>query len=118
MHLLELILAVILAPFWFPALLMLIGSAILVIGILLICFLTLSLLFIVWILKNLYSVHMSLVTTRQVILEDIGHGFTSNMPWWRIGRLAFIKYKKQLKENREFHKQYVESQNQEEIFDD
>jgi hypothetical protein len=118
MHLLELILVIILAPFWFPILLTLIGVSILVFGILVLVFSILSLCFIVWILKTLYEVHVGLVTARQMVLADIENGFNSKMSLWRFGRLIFIKYRKQIYSSKEFKKEYLESQNQEEIFDE
>lgn len=118
MHLLELILVLILAPFWVPILLMFMGGIILIFGILLLVFLGLSLCFIVWILKTLYDVHIGLVNARQMVIMEIKNGFNSKMSWWRFGRLMFIKYKKQVKENKEFHKQYMESQHQEEKLDE
>lgn len=118
MHLLELILALILVPFWFPILLMLIGIVILIIGILLLIFLGLSLVSIIWVLQTLYGIHVELTATRQLVFTEIQNGFNSKMSWWRVGRLMFIKYQKQIKEKKEFKKQYRESQSQEEKFDD
>ena len=103
MHLLELILAVILAPFWFPVLLVIAGFFILLIALLLIgllIFLFLSLCSIIGILKILYNAHMGLVEARKGILRDIG----DNMSWWGLGRLILNRYRKQVREARELKK--------------
>jgi hypothetical protein len=99
MHLLELLLAIILAPFWIPALLMIVGFLILLVGLLLlIALIVLFLIFclIGWILKSLYCVHVGLVTTRQAILKEIGAGIS----WWRLVCLIFKRYIRQIR-NRE-----------------
>jgi len=110
MHLLEFILAIILAPFWFPILLVIVGFFIVLIALLLVGLLILSffsLCFIIGTLKILYNIHMGLVEARQVILKDIG----DNMSWWGLGRLFINRYRKQVREARELKKK----QNQEEF---
>jgi hypothetical protein len=113
MHLLELILAIILIPFWFPVLLIIIGFFILLIGLLLIgllILLCLSLCFVIGVLKILYNIHRGLVEARQGILKDIG----DNMSWWGFGRLILNRYRKQVREARELKKK----QNQEEFINE
>lgn len=104
MHLLELILALILVPFWVPILLMLVGFLIVLFGVCLIVLLMLlflSLCFVIGILKILYNIHTGLVEARQSIINDIGN----NMTWWGLGRLILNRYRKQVREAKELRKQ-------------
>jgi len=117
---LEWLLVVITFPFWFPILLLVVGFFILLFGILLLSLSVASLCLIIWVLKNLYSVHVGLVDARQTIIKEIENGINSNMSWWRVGRLVFIRYMKQRKENKEMQRQYVqdEREREKEIADD
>jgi hypothetical protein len=111
MHLLELILAIILIPFWFPVLLIIIGFFILLIALLLVSlliFLFLSLCFVIGTLKILYNIHMGLVEARQTILKDIG----DSMSWWGLGRLILNRHRKQVREARELKKQKAKEEEQ------
>lgn len=115
MYFLEFILAIILAPFWFPILLMIVGFfivliALLLIGLLILLFL--SLCFIIGTLKILYNIHMGLVEARQVILKDIG----DNMSWWGLGRLFINRYRKQVREARELKKQKAKEEEQVDVW--
>jgi membrane-bound ClpP family serine protease len=113
MHFLEFILAVILAPFWIPLLLMAVGFVILFGALLLVCLLVVLffiLCFVLGVLKTLYNIHNELVSTRQMILKEIG----DNMSWWGIARLILNQYRKKVREARELRRQKA----QEEVFDD
>lgn len=107
MHLLELILALILAPFWVPVLLVFVGFLIILFGVCLTFLLVLLFLIfclVIGILKTLYNVHIGLVSTRQVILKEFG----SDASWWKLGRLIFKRFLKQIKETKELYRKQTE----------
>jgi membrane-bound ClpP family serine protease len=112
MNFLELILLLILTPFWFPVLLIFIGFFVLLIALLLVCLLVITFLIlclIIGILKTLYNVYVRLISIRQVIIQEIG-----NVHWLKLACLIFKKYILQIKKERQIKKQRI----QEEIAND
>jgi hypothetical protein len=108
MYLLELILAVITAPFWFPILLLVVGVSILLGGIILLITLFLCLCLIGSILTTIYNVHRGLIEARKSIIKEIGN----NMSWLGLTRLILNRYRKQVREAREFKRQKAKEEEQ------
>lgn len=87
MLLLEWLFAIATVPFWFPIVLLITGLLLLVLGILLLSFLITSLGLIIWILKTLYSIHLKLISTRQIMIKELG----TSISWRKILRFTLNK---------------------------
>jgi uncharacterized membrane protein len=107
MILLEWFLLIVTFPFWLPILLLIAGFFILIFGVLLLGFLLVSLGLIVWVLKIFCGVYIGLLEARKEVFKEIGNG-VSSMTWWRLGRLAFNKYRKHVKEMKEIQDNYIQ----------